>query len=396
MANDATRRQFLAAGLALPAVASAAQTGGAPGQPSAAQAPPPMTYSVLGKTGLKVSRLGMGGNAASDVTVLSMAVDLGVNLFDTARSYTSGNSERTLGAIFKSVRKNVLLQTKSEARTKEAAMRDLEGSLSAMGTDYLDIWYLHSRNTPADVNDDLFEAQRLAKQQGKIRFAGVSMHFTMKEMIPFLVQRGQTDVILTSYNFSMPPEMEMEKTLAAARQAGIGIMAMKTMAGGFGRIQRGDRLYTDNPQALTARLKQPGAMVSALKWVLRNKSVDAAVVGILDREQLTENLAAVSAPFGDTDQKRLTAQLELIRPLYCRMCGECVDQCKQGLPVGDLLRILSYADGYGQVPLARERYGELPGRVRTASCANCDACTVSCPHGVRVAERVGLAQRWLA
>jgi predicted aldo/keto reductase-like oxidoreductase len=391
MANDSTRREFLAAGLAIPAAAGIAS-----GQAGGAQSLPPMTYSALGKTGLKVSRLAMGGNAASDVSVFSMAVDLGVNLFDTARSYTNGNSERTLGAVFKANRKNVVLQTKSEARSKDAALRDLEASLREMGTDYLDIWYLHSRNTPAEVNDDLFEAQRLAKQQGKIRFAGVSMHFTMKEMIPFLVQRGQTDVILTAYNFSMPPEMGMEKTLAAARQAGIGIMAMKAMAGGFSRIQRGDRLYTDNPKALTARLKQPGAMVSALKWVLRNKSVDAAVVGILDREQLTENLAAVSAPFGDADQTRLTAQLELIRPLYCRMCGECVDQCKQGLPVGDLLRILSYADGYGQVALARERYGELAAAVQTARCTNCDACTVSCPHGVRVAERVGLAQRWLA
>jgi hypothetical protein len=87
-------------------------------------------------------------------------------------------------------------------------------------------------------------------------------------MIPYLMKLGQTDIILCAYNFSMPPDMEMENTIAAARQAGIGIVAMKTMAGGFARIQLGDRLYTDNPKALTDKLKHPGAMVSAMKWVL--------------------------------------------------------------------------------------------------------------------------------
>ena len=386
MDSRSSRRNFLSAGLALPLAVQA--------QTPASQ--PKLQYRTLGRTGLKVTALSFGCMTTSDASVIEHAADIGIVHFDTARSYQSGNNERLVGGALKSRRKSVIISTKTPAKTKAEAEADLATSLRELGTDYLDIWYLHMRNEPAEVTDELLEVQRAAKKAGKIRFAGVSMHFTMKEMIPFLVQRGQTDVILTDYNFSMPPEMEMEKTLAAARQAGIGIMAMKTMAGGFSRIQRGDRLYTDNPQALTARLKQPGAMVSALKWVLHNKSVDTAVVGILDREQLTENLAAVTAPFADADQHRLTAQLDLIRPLYCRMCGDCVGQCKQNLPVHDLLRILSYADGYNQIPLARERYSELPASVRTASCQNCDACTVTCPHGVRVAERVGLAQRWLA
>ncbi|MBZ5581583.1 MAG: aldo/keto reductase [Acidobacteriia bacterium] len=382
MPNRSSRRAFLASGLALPVAASAA-----PAQS--------MTFGVLGKTGLKVSRLGIGGNVASDPSVLLLAYDLGVNLFDTARSYNSGNSERVLGSLFKDKRKNVLFQTKTTARTKDEALRDLETSLRDLATDYIDIWHLHGRNTPAEVNDGLFEAQRLARQQGKIRFAGVSMHFTMKDMIPYLVKLGQTDVILTSYNFSMPPEMEMEKHIAAARAAGLGIVAMKTMAGGFARIQRGDRLYTDNPQALTARLKQPGAMAAALKWALRNKSVDTAIVAVTDREQLEENVAATPAPLTDADLGLLAAQLDFIRPLYCRMCGECTGRCPQGLPVGDMLRILSYADGYGSLPLARERFRELPERVRQVRCADCASCAVACPHGVRVASRLRKAQQLL-
>jgi predicted aldo/keto reductase-like oxidoreductase len=355
-----------------------------------------MQYGVLGKTGVKISRLGMGGNAAADPSVISMACDLGVNLFDTARTYNNGNTERMLGAVLKDRRKQVLIQTKTAGTNRAAAMRDLEASLRELGTDYIDIWYLHGRNTPAEIADELFEVQREAKQQGKIRFAGVSMHFTMKEMIPHLMELGHTDVILTSYNFSMGPEMEMEKTLAAARSAGIGIIAMKTMAGGFSRIQRGDRLYTDNPQALTAKLKQPGAMPSALKWALRNKNLDCAVVGMLDREQVLEDVAAVAAPFTAKDTQLLASQLEYIRPLYCRSCGECRGQCPKDLPVAAMLRILSYADGYGQFPLARERFLELPAAVREVRCSDCDSCSVRCPNGVHVAERLSKAQEWLA
>jgi uncharacterized protein len=395
MTNRSSRRAFLASGLALPVAASGNQTAPAPKSRPAA-APQGMVYSTLGKTGLKVSRLGMGGNAASDPTVISAAFDLGINLFDTARTYNNGNTERMLGAILKDKRKDVIFQTKTTAKSKAEALRDLEASLRELGTDYIDIWHLHGRNTPAEVSDELFEVQRLAKQQGKIRFAGVSMHFTMKEMIPYLIKTGQIDVILTAYNFSMGPEMEMEKTIAAARVAGIGIIAMKAMAGGFARITRGDRLYTDNPAALTARLKQNGAMVSALKWALRNKDVNAAIVAIIDREQLVEDAAAVPAPFTDTDKKMLAAQLEFIKPLYCRMCGDCVGKCSQGLPVAEMLRILSYADGYGQFPMARERFLELPESVRQVRCSDCTTCAVECPNGVRVAQRLRRAQEWLA
>jgi predicted aldo/keto reductase-like oxidoreductase len=355
-----------------------------------------MPYGTLGKTGLKVTRLGFGGMAASDPSVFLRAFDMGVNFFDTARIYQNGNNERMLGAALKDHRKEVIIETKSTAKTKDLAIRDLEASLKELGTDYVDIWHLHGRNVPADVTDDLFEAQQLAKQQGKIRFAGVSMHFTMKDMIPFLIQKGQTDVILASYNFSMGPEMEMEKTLAAAHKAGIGIVAMKVMAGGFARIERGDRLYTDNPKALTDKLKQPGAMVSALKWALRNSDVDTAIIGMVDAEQVEQNIAAASAAFTDADRKLLAEQLDYIRPLYCRSCGACTGQCPQGLPVGEMLRVLSYADGYRQFPLARERFLQLPEAVRNVRCGDCASCAVSCPNGVHVRERLTRAQELLA
>ena len=308
MATRSSRRAFLASGLALPVAVSASQTLPTGGRPAPPEPPPPsgsMIYSDLGKTGLKISRLGIGGSALSEPSVLELAYDIGVNFFDTARTYTTGNTERILGAAFKGKRKSVVIATKTLARTKVEALRDLELSLRELASDHIDIWYLQARNVPADIADGLLDAQRLAKQQGKIRFAGVSTHLGMNNMIRHLMKIRRTDVILTAYNFTMPPAREMEKTIAAARAAGIGIVAMKTMAGGFSAIERGDLPYAGDREALIARLKKPGAMVSAIKWALRNRNVDAALAGVVTPDQLTENVAGVAAPFTGADSESL-------------------------------------------------------------------------------------------
>jgi predicted aldo/keto reductase-like oxidoreductase len=78
------------------------------------------------------------------------------------------------------------------------------------------------------------------------------------------------------------------------------------------------------------------------------------------------------------------------------MCGACSGQCPKGLPIGDMLRILTYADGYGQFPMARDNYLALPATARNVRCNDCSTCPVHCPHGVRVRERLTLAQTWLA
>ncbi len=376
-----SRRNFLAAGVCSPlaaAILDVQQGSGKPGR------------RTLGKTGLEVSTLGFGCMTTSDPAVIERAADVGINYFDTARSYQGGNNERMVGAALKAKRRQVIISSKTPAKTKEEALADLETSLKELGTDYLDVWYLHNRNSPEDLNDDLFEAQQTAKKAGKIRFAGVSAHFNMPDMLAYLVKRGQTDASLVSYNFTMKPELG--EAIRSARQAGMGVVAMKVLAGGFNRIQRGDRLYGVNPGALTETLKQPGAMSAAIKWVLKNRSVDTAIVCMTDFDQLDENRKAMLEPFTDRDEKLLAAQLAYIRPLYCRMCGACGGVCDKGVPVADMLRILSYAEGYGQFPLARERFLELPEGVRMIRCGDCRTCSVDCPNGVEVRGRLMHAQ----
>jgi uncharacterized protein len=385
---SSSRRNFLAAGLALPAAASASRT--VPQTRVALQtkasAPTGFTYHTIGKTGLKVTSVGFGCMVTSDGSVIERAADMGVTYFDTARVYSQGNNERMVGAALKGKRKNLVLSSKSGAKTKDDALRDLDKSLGELGTDWLDIWYLHAKNSPAQITDDLIEAQQIAKKAGKIRFAGVSTHQGQTELIPWLAKNPKIDVILSAYNFTMDPDMA--KVIGEAHAAGKGIVAMKIMAGGFRRIKPGD--------PLGVKLKREGAMLAALKWALKDKNVDTTIPSITDTDQLEENIKAMSSGFSSADEKLLAEHLQYIRPLYCRTCGACAGKCREGLPVADIIRILSYADGYGEFGLARERYLELDQKHAQAKCSSCAGCTIQCPNGVRVAERVGRAQELFA
>ena len=347
---------------------------------------PAFTYRTIGKTGLKVTTVGFGCMVTSDGSVIERAADMGVTYFDTARGYSQGNNERMVGAAIKAKRKNLVLSSKTPGKTKEDALKDLDTSLKELGTDWLDIWYLHAKSSPTQITDDLIEAQQIARAAGKIRFAGVSLHAGHNELMPFLTKHPKVDVILTSYNFTMEPSMA--KLIADAHAAGKGIVGMKIMAGGFRRIKPGD--------PLGVKLKREGAMLAALKWVVKDKNVDTTIPSITDVDQLEENLKAMSAGFSSSDEKLLAEHLRYIGPMYCRSCGACSGKCKEGLPVADIIRILSYADGYGEFGLARERYLELPEEQAQAKCGSCSGCTISCPHGVSVAERVSRAQELFA
>jgi hypothetical protein len=409
MKHDLSRRGFLSAGLLVPAGLRRANTTTLPPADSQSKTGPvTLTYRTLGKTGLKVTALAFGCMTTSDPSVIRRAADIGINHFDTARGYQNGNNERMVGAALKDVRKKVVISSKSPSGTKEQALADLDTSLRELGTEYLDIWYLHMKNEPGQVTADLLEAQRMAKQAGKIRFAGVSTHFNMDKMLAYLARQGQIDVVLTTYNFAMrsvdasmntnpeAPKTDMTAAIRSARKDGLGIVAMKVMAGGVSRVQRGDRLYGANPEALRARLSQPGVPVAAIKWALRNESVDAAIVCMTNHEELDENLPAMSEPYLERDEKLLTAQLASIAPRYCRMCGSCGGTCDKGVPVPDVLRFLTYAEGYGQFALARERFLEMPQRVRDVRCSDCASCSFRCAYGVAVRDNLTRAQEILA
>ena len=381
MKSKTSRRDFVSAGLMIPVVGAgsslgllnlAAQTPAAP-----AGGAVKLSYKTLGKTGLKVTTVGFGCMITSDASVITRAADLGINYFDTARSYSRGNNERMVGAALGSKRKQVILSTKTEANDKAGQLAQLDTSLKELNTDYVDIWYLHSKDRPSDVHDDMIEALQLAKQQGKARFVGISTH-SPQQIIPWMVQKGAFDVVLMQYNFTM--DASLEQTIDMAAKAGMGVAALKVMAGG--------------PR--NQKLTQPGALLAALKWAINKPGIATAIPSMTDMSQLDENLKAMAEPITADDHKVLAAHLEIIKPLYCRMCGKCDGDCAKGLPVADVLRFLTYADGYGQFALGRERFLELTSEQTSVRCGDCAECTVKCPHGVEVQSRMSRAQELFA
>jgi len=390
MASNTSRRDFLSAGLMLPVASAGSKMGfWNPAETAAAgtaSSPVKLDYKVLGRTGLRVTTVGFGCMITSDGSVIERAADAGINYFDTARGYSHGNNERMVGAALGARRKQVVLSTKTHAPDKAGMQQHLEQSLRELNTDYIDIWYLHGRSSPDDIRDDMIEAQQLARQQGKIRFAGVSTHSGQQQLLPWMVQKGVFDVVLTAYNFTM--DAGMEQAIATAAKAGMGVVAMKVMAGGIRSVRPGNPLYD--------RLAQPGALLAALKWVVNKPNVATTIPSMTDNDQLEENLKAMGNPLSAGDQKLLAAHLEMIRPVYCRLCGQCEGACQKGLPVADVLRCLTYADGYGQFALGRERFQELSAGQPVVRCGDCARCTVECPHGVHVSERMARAQELFA
>lgn len=378
---ETSRRNFLLTGLALPGALEVAGSSFAAQQPKAAIKP---NYRELGKTGLKPTSVGFGCMITSDQSVIERAADLGINYFDTARVYGGGNNERMVGAALKSRRKDLIISTKTMSRTKDEALANIDTSLKELGTDYVDIWDLHMKSRPEELTDDLLEAQQIAKKAGKTRFLGVSTH-TLPTLLPGLLKHApHFDVVLTMYNFTMSPDVGA--AIEAAAKAGLGVIAMKIMAGGAG-MGRG------KPNPI---MQREGAMLSALKWVLKNPYVHTTVPSMTDMDQLDENIKAFSEAFSGADEKILAARLDTIGPLYCRTCGACGAKCAQGIPVADVLRYLSYSEGYGEFQLARENYLSLPSEIRNARCDNCTACSIQCPNGVHVAQRVRIAQELFA
>jgi predicted aldo/keto reductase-like oxidoreductase len=177
---------------------------------------------------------------------------------------------------------------------------------------------------------------------------------------------------------------DMIEATEKLHKAGVGLVALKVMAGGM----RGK-----NP---TPQMRRPSAAAAAIKWVLRNPLIATVIPGMADMDQVEENFKVMGESFTSADEKVLAARLEEIRFRYCRMCGKCDGQCPKGLPVRNVLRFLMYADDYGQFPMGREHFLALPSEHQAVRCSQCATCAIECPNGVKVAERLVRAQELFA
>jgi predicted aldo/keto reductase-like oxidoreductase len=373
---NSSRRKFLQAGLVLPAAGLVASHY----SDAFGQVPSGVVYRTLGKTGLKVSAVGCGIGIAPDPAVLNRAVDLGVNYFDTARMY--GKSEDIAGEAFKGKRNKIVLASKTDARTKADVFKDMDTSLKALQTDHVDIWHLHSRDTPDTITDEAVEACETLKKQGKTRFIGVSSH-DIYAVVDRIVSVGKFDVVQTTYSYPINSHLR-NASIQKLHDTGIGVVAMKVILAVAG--------FTP-PKEL--RLKGEGPL-AAVKWVLMNPLISTTVPYAKNIAELEMNFRAMTEPYTLQDEKMLYARSEEIRSRYCRMCYECKGKCPKGVSVTDELRFLAYNDFGGNFRQAYEYFRLLPEEIRRIQCSDCSSCTIQCPNGVEVQSRLIRAQTLLA
>jgi len=197
---------------------------------------------VFGKTGERLTIIGQAGGrfpmcSYEDAKAITLrAYELGVNYFDCARLYWGGKSEQVYGDVLAPFRKHIFLTTKSPQRSRQGAEADLEKSLRALKTDYLDLWQIHQVSTMDDVEQifapgGAIEAFESAKKAGKCRFMGFTGHHDPQVHLAMLKRYDKYDSILMPLNPADPSYLSFEKNvLPVAVERGIGIQAMKSTA----------------------------------------------------------------------------------------------------------------------------------------------------------------------
>ncbi|MCP3984080.1 MAG: hypothetical protein GY723_06805 [bacterium] len=373
----------------------------------ASEAEPAIRRKVrLGRTGLEISDIGFGSSGLEgDEALVRRALDRGVTYFDTAESYKGGRAERTLGRALGPDRNRIVLTSKvtdSASETRDQLMLRLDQSLTRLATDRIDIYFQHAMNDPRRLeNDEWLEFAARAKEQGKIRFTGLSGHGgRLVECIDRALDNDHHDVVLVAYNFGQDPSFyqrffgrfdfiarqpDLPRVLARAKEMDVGVVAMKTT--------RGARLNDMRPY------ERGGATFSqaALRWTLASAFVDAAIISMKSLDQVDEYVGA--SGWDDphpADAGLLVRYARRTERSQCRYgCAECEGVCPAGVEISEVLRTRMYAEDYGDRELGEQGYAALQRDATPCRLCPGTACAKACPHGVSIPELMRSAERLL-
>jgi len=343
-------------------------------------------YRVLGKTGIKVPVISFGVMRADNPGLCKAAYEKGIRLFDTANGYQNGNNETMLGNILKVYPRNSFyLATKvkpagvsregkpSPETTPEDFLNKFNTSLSRLQMDYVDILYVHDISNPELLEyKPVINAVKKLKKEGKVRFMGFSVHRNEAAVIDAAASMEDWDVILTAYNFQQAYRKELDAAVKKASTAGIGIVAMKTLAGGgFLDKEKTKQINTS----------------AAIKWVLANPDITTVIPGMTTYDQLDLNVKMLT-DITLSEQEKKDILIAGTQPgLFCSGCNECIPACPMNLPVPDLMRAYMYAYGYSNPYQAHTLLTELGNG--SDPCKNCEGrCKVKCSRSFNVKERI--------
>ncbi len=334
-----------------------------------------MEYRILGKTGLKVSRMGFGGipiqkiDAEGTKVLMRQLMEAGVNYIDTARGYTV--SEEFLGYALEGIRDQFILATKSMARSREEMARDVDISLKNLRTDYIDLYQIHNPSmeqlkqvlAPGGALEALLDA----KEAGKIGHIGITAHSL--EVFERALELPWVETIMFPYNIV---ETQGEALMKKCSEKNIGFVDMKPLAGG----------------ALEDA-------TLALRFLRQNDDVTVVIPGMAAPEEIGENIAAMEdvSPLREVELQKIEEIRNTLGTEFCRRCNYCAP-CAVGINIPNMFLFEGYLTRYGLEAWARSRYDSME---KTASdCIGCGICETRCPYELpirkmleRVSEKFG-------
>ena len=396
-----SRRNFLRnamiapAGLALASSISAT----AADEPSPAA---PVPTRKLGKNGPEVSMLSLGGDLpAYSVEHLDVGWSLGIRYFDTASMYGGGNDETKVEqwlTKYPERRKDLFLVTKDHPRTPEQIFEMVDRRLEKLKTSYLDLFFIHGINAREygqeslgwPKSDALKKVADKLKSSGKVKLLGFSCHDSQaNQYLTAAAEGGFLDAIMVKYTPFFTKGDDFDKALDACHQAGIGLIAMKTLrnaADAPKRLPEFDKLDLTTHQALLQAC-----------WS------DPRIAAVCNRMQNADNIQTSVAAARGYKAPLKTAQLELLhatllasRRAICPGCPACDRRgAEVDFAFGDISRLVMYYEQDGDLR-AREQYHQILAAHRDASGVDLAAMRDACRFKVDYPEIIRRAERYFA
>lgn len=327
----------------------------------------------LGKTEMRVSRLGFGGipiqrvSEGDAVAVVRRCLELGITYLDTANAYTT--SEERIGKAISGQRSSVFLATKSLARTRGEIEEHLKLSLQRLGVDYLDLYQFHgvsdfeSLDLLLDPNGPMAVVAE-AKRAGVVKHIGITSH--QIDVAKKAVKSDRFETIMLPFNFITSEAAD--DLLPLTREHDVGFIAMKPLAGGM----------VDNA-------------IVAFKYLFQFPDV-LPIPGIEKISEIEEIVKVLEGPWQMTkaEQQDMKQIKEELGTRFCHRCDYC-QPCPEGIPISMVMSAKSF---FKRLPPGRSMQMVASGMEKAATCTECGDCETRCPYHLPIREILAELVKW--
>lgn len=340
-------------------------------------------HRTLGKTGIKVPVVSIGASQ-SNTQLVRACLESGMTHIDTAHGYQRGQNEVMLGEVLKDYSRdsfNIATKARVNGLTRDGKpsdntdVKEFENqfniSLERLQLDYVDFFHVHGVSSAELVNyEPVVEFLLRIKKEGRARHIGISTHSNEPLVIDAMIENGNYDVVVVAYNFKQDHHAEVAAAITRADKAGMGIVGMKAVAGGFLDRQR----------------TQPVNSSASIKWCLSHPGIHTTIPGMRNFDEIEANLPIMEDITMTEEEKRDIIIATGESGLYCNNCAVCEATCAKNLPVPEMMRAYMYAYGYANPTMAYDLLAETG--VTANPCDGCDECCASCTKGFNVREKV--------